>query len=393
MTRLSLFKKETATPLTGCELDSATITFMRFPLAAAVVAIHAACQFGEIKLGEMQATPWEPMHLYRWFQILFSFVFPRVAVPSFFLISGYLFFLHWHEWDWTRYKQKLRKRVHTLLIPYLAFIAFYTFFLLVGIYMDYDDKDKAWAMIARWWEKRDYWHILWDSSKWEFGRRGWFDYSYPMTGPMLVPLWFVRDLMVLAVCSPLVFALMRYTRGIALTLLAFAYLSTTWFVSSGPDINSIFFFSLGATCGIWNCSPVQMFKKAEWPCYALALVLALPLMWYYDQHTRTGCRLNPVFITAAMGATFCLASRLVQNGYRIAPLLVESTFFVYAAHQVFILQYTKRVVDKLIPCADAWAFTLRYLITIPATVCACVVLYMLFKALMPRALAFFTGGR
>lgn len=41
------------------------------------------------------------------------------AVPTFFFISGYLFFKGLEEWKTDVWKRKLKKRIHSLLIPYL----------------------------------------------------------------------------------------------------------------------------------------------------------------------------------------------------------------------------------------------------------------------------------
>ena len=45
-----------------------------------------------------------------------SDIIPAIAVPSFFLISGFLFYLNKKD----SYTVKLKKRIYTLLIPYLA---------------------------------------------------------------------------------------------------------------------------------------------------------------------------------------------------------------------------------------------------------------------------------
>ena len=46
------------------------------------------------------------------FKVLFS-----LAVPAFFMISGYLFFRNLEDWKYPVWKDKLKKRVYSLLIP------------------------------------------------------------------------------------------------------------------------------------------------------------------------------------------------------------------------------------------------------------------------------------
>ena len=45
------------------------------------------------------------------------------AVPLFFAISGFLFFQKLETWSWPVWKQKIRSRVRTLLIPFIIFNA------------------------------------------------------------------------------------------------------------------------------------------------------------------------------------------------------------------------------------------------------------------------------
>ena len=59
-------------------------------------------------------------------------------------------------------------------------------------------------------------------------------------------LWFIRDLMVLVVFSPLVYAMVRYLRQYALALLGFLWLIYDGVSSPGLSPTAWFFFSLGA---------------------------------------------------------------------------------------------------------------------------------------------------
>lgn len=43
----------------------------------------------------------------------------HVAVPTFFLISGFLFCKNIEKWNWLRWGNKVKRRVRTLLAPYV----------------------------------------------------------------------------------------------------------------------------------------------------------------------------------------------------------------------------------------------------------------------------------
>lgn len=100
-------------------IDSRVIHTIRFPLICLVVCIHS---FGFIKgwdVNNLDLHNLSGADIYSLFCITFSMTFAHVSVPTFFLISGFLFVKGLEKWNWTVYKGKLNKRVYSLLIPYL----------------------------------------------------------------------------------------------------------------------------------------------------------------------------------------------------------------------------------------------------------------------------------
>ena len=94
------------------KLQSDTITWLRFPLIVGVVFIH-----DNITLGQNSGVI-NPF----WFDCvirLFSDVLPRVCVPLFFIISGFLFFYGVKNLRLS-YVNKVKRRFRTLFIPYVV---------------------------------------------------------------------------------------------------------------------------------------------------------------------------------------------------------------------------------------------------------------------------------
>lgn len=94
---------------------SLTIDFLRFPLIVGVVFIH-----NYIVKTELHGVPLSTL-LNEWTIGLFyafSQVVSRVCVPLFFFISGLLFFKG-ANFSWNIYVHKIRRRISTLLVPYL----------------------------------------------------------------------------------------------------------------------------------------------------------------------------------------------------------------------------------------------------------------------------------
>jgi fucose 4-O-acetylase-like acetyltransferase len=97
-------------------IQSQVIDLLRFPLIIGVVFIHNASPtffFQGVELGSSSSLP-----IYSVCSQLFSQILGSVAVPLFFLISGFLFFLN-VDFNKQIYVKKLCARAKTLLIPYL----------------------------------------------------------------------------------------------------------------------------------------------------------------------------------------------------------------------------------------------------------------------------------
>lgn len=95
---------------------SKTITFLRFPLIVAVVFIHT--DLFNATAGGASPVNEGLFPMYSLLRHVISEELARIAVPLFFFVSGFLFFYR-SEFSLKTYGQKLKKRVRTLLIPYI----------------------------------------------------------------------------------------------------------------------------------------------------------------------------------------------------------------------------------------------------------------------------------
>ncbi|MDE6292589.1 MAG: acyltransferase, partial [Bacilli bacterium] len=91
----------------------------RFPLMVMVVLIHA-------KLSHHQK-----FEIYNFLEFTISDYLCRVAVPIFYVVSGYLFFVK-SNLSFRSLKLKLKRRVHSILIPYLLWNAIVLGILIIS---------------------------------------------------------------------------------------------------------------------------------------------------------------------------------------------------------------------------------------------------------------------
>lgn len=180
--------------------------------------------------------------IYHTTSFFISRILASVAVPLFFFISGYLFFFR-TTFSVDVYKKKLKSRIKTLLIPYL----FWNFVVLVGhwivtVLSPVQLTSGAYKQVS------DYTVCDYLISFWNIN-------GMPVNGA----LWFIRDLMVMLVFSPLVYWCLRYFRWYILLVLG-----CIWLVGGTleiPRMDAVFFFFVGAWFSITGRNFVADFKS------------------------------------------------------------------------------------------------------------------------------------
>lgn len=113
------------------QLLSQVISWLRFPLILLVVFIHCP--------GLPELCPWIPitsvhdcmLNIYNVSRSLVNPGLTRIAVPMFFIISGYLFFANIKTLDKEAYTRKISSRIKSLLLPYLAWNIMFALFYAV----------------------------------------------------------------------------------------------------------------------------------------------------------------------------------------------------------------------------------------------------------------------
>lgn len=124
-----------------------------------------------------------------WIQDIISGQIGRCAVPMFYMISGFLFFQNVHTMGdiW----KKMRKRVRTLLVPYVIAALFMPLFLVVLDMLPFASRFSNGAGFS-------------DSFRQPVGDiLSSLFYKVPGgTSPWAFHLWFLRDLIIIVALSP-----------------------------------------------------------------------------------------------------------------------------------------------------------------------------------------------
>ena len=112
--------------------SSERLDIIRFPLIAGVIFIHASGS--SINLKNSNTGIDQIGFISKFIQDFISDGLARIAVPLFFIISGYLFFLGF-TWSLDKYKAKVKSRLSSLVIPFLFWnaVSMLVFFIAQSI--------------------------------------------------------------------------------------------------------------------------------------------------------------------------------------------------------------------------------------------------------------------
>ena len=298
------------------EIISHSIDRLRFPLTCGVVFIH--CQIkGDIAVSG-QSVPTPDALWYDAIINLFSYVIPSIAVPIFFIISGYLFFKE-GTFNKNLYLTKLKKRFRTLVIPYLiwnTFAVLIFIFIRIPAFHSWFPNTSLDEITIPKLLSGGYWARQGDGFPFDF------------------PLWYVRELIVMVIISPLLYAAVKKTRGLFLIFLTICYFFLVMPKGFNYTLTACLFFSLGIYV---RCHPITIdyVKRMNFIKYVYLLLAVV------DLYTATYglCQINryvhllTIFsgILTVFNYMFLSANKMKGRSY-----FNEEVFFIYASHGLLI---------------------------------------------------------
>ena len=321
---------------------------LRFPMIVLVTFAHS---YGQVAEGfSLLASEW---NTYEFLKLLVSQTLVKVAVPVFFIMSGYLFFANVEKWSLKVYKAKMLRRMKTLLIPYLIWN------LLMAV------KLKTFS-----------WNIFWAFWCPAGIQTDWFGQEQLMTAPANMPLWFLRDLIVVSLLTPIIYIGIRKLGSWLLALVTILYLSGICAFIPGLSAYAVYFFTIGAFFSIRRTDLVERLRRFEWPAYILSIAFAIAMMLTYNSPVFSSLML--CFRLVGAVAVFCLALRILSTTPKRLPSMVcDSASFIYLAHYVFFFSF----IDTAFFClfgTSIPALSIHYLLSPLLKVFILTVIYIIY---------------
>jgi len=348
---------------------SDSIRNMRFPLIVMVVMLHTFI-INEVMLGQVYV----PQGKYPSFDIAeyaLKACFGEVAIPLFFVISGYLFFVNVEKLSIRTYKAKIKTRIKSLLVPYMCWNTFFILFvLLLQLINPGLTSDKKLVM--------------------EFGAGDWIDAFWTLNNG-LIPLWYIRDLMIISLLTPLIYVAIKKWGLILPLVLGVLYLLNEFKYEPGIGTRCSFLFVLGSYFGI---KKIDFFAVSHKYFTILAVLYAIVTIadtysWHWGLHL--GWLNQCVLLVGVFTLSGCFYRLTTHLRLRMPDILVESSFFIFVFH-MFIIYIPGKFWPAIIPVNIFTVFVMQILIPIMVSV-VCISIYWMMRKVLPTFTSIIVGSR
>ncbi|MBQ3945541.1 MAG: acyltransferase family protein, partial [Alphaproteobacteria bacterium] len=302
----------------------------------------------------------------------FGLILGETGVPSFFFISGFLFF-----YSSKTYSRKLRSRVRTLLIPYLFWngliLLAYYLFGLIGHPLLVEGKSVADYYFV------DFLRAFIDRGSWNSGNGV----------PMLCPYWYIRNLMVLSIMSPFLYYGIKYFKFL---ILFFLFIWWITIPNNGMIASSLLFFCLGAYFSIEQKNPIIVLRQYKILFLCVWIVFFLVdwahCFWYvpFALYVHRLSLLLNIFMLLYVGSFWG------SKHYPGRQLFDKSAFWIYTVHYPITIVIGMMSASYLADIPD-WLVFVFYWLSFLSVITLCVVSYAIMHWLCPRLLSYVTGNR
>lgn len=281
------------------------------------------------------------------------------VVSSFFMLSSMLFFRHF---QWNQLLGKWKRRVQTLLLPYLIWntIYFCLFALLprIPFLAPYINTSPAPLTVSS---------VL----------NAVFLHEYAGF------LWFIKVLLLLTLLAPVFYLLFskKYLAEVSLAVLLYFVFHPPFAL---PDVLSLhwrffFFYALGAYVSLRVPDAARI--TAPRPL-RIVLLCAIPLYAY--AHT--------IFVSEWYSVAVIFSLWLCVDAERVRERAVyETSFFAYLTH-FLVFSVIKKIQYALVPHTEAWML-ISYFTVAPIAVFLLVPLALFIRKRVPKTYSVLFGGR
>lgn len=345
---------------------SHSIACVRFPLVFAILLLHcySTCIIPDHVIYDKTLYP-------------LAYWIGETGVPAYFFISGLLLFYSSKD-----YFQQIKSRFRTLFVPYMIWNAllllFYVALWMAGFHPEILFKsmdDYTW---------QDYVRCFWDRGVSDWGN----------TTPIMAPMWYIRNLMVMYLISPIIYFFIRVTGPLIPIVSALFWINAH---NVAFSLQTLTMFSLGAYFPINDINPIDFWKQYKNHILIIFLVLGV---WDNFLHiapidssiaAMVGLPVHRLALIANTFFVIWLGTFLYDRDWRF-PNLSKAAFFIFCIHFPLMKIIRKQICKSHLEWSDG-THIMAYFISLAIVTFICYFMFKFLSRHWPWFIRVSTGGR
>jgi fucose 4-O-acetylase-like acetyltransferase len=296
--------------------------------------------------------------------------FTDIAVPFFFLISGFL--LYTKE---PKFWGNLNKKCRTILLPYILWTILIILFLFTVQSFSFTKPYFSTILV------RDFKIIDWIDAF--IGKFTVVRNQYPL----VYQFWFLRDLFILNLLFVIIKKIVDYCPGGTIILFSILWIGgiNIHIVNSG----ALLFFTLGYYIVKYNISYKHLDNIKIFDMVVMYITTIIISLFFQERLTM----ISAINIIVGIMFFMKLSYNFIKNSkaYKMLAWLEQYAFWVYATHGIVIIAIIKLSV-KIMPMNGGWPLVHYFVITL---LCISMLLGIgiIFRKIFPKVFSLLTGGR
>lgn len=213
--------------------------------------------------------------------------------------------------------------------------------------------------------------------------------------PIDIPLWYIRDLMVMVIISPFIYWIIKKCKIGYIIALGLAWCLRNLYLPDGGYlsmlITALFFFSWGGFHGINDLNFIMVMRKFRFLTLLylpIAFFDTLTIFTHYNSYIH-----NVGILIGVITVVIIVAQMMESRQTEVNPLFINCTFFVYALHKLIIDDVAKILFSILHLPDNTYVMLVFYIIVPIITIVICILLYEIISRKLPAVSKLLTGGR
>ena len=207
--------------------------------------------------------------------------------------------------------------------------------------------------------------------------------------PLLCPLWYIRNLMIMSIISPLLYYIIRYVREVFLIIVAI------WWITTPHNAfipQTLLFFSLGAYFSIHEIDPLEAIYNRKRLVLTFFILFAIgDILSHVHIGTPINLQIHRLSLIFNIPALLLLGDWYVRHEYT-SKWLPNAAFIVFCVHYPIVVVLRKFCVAHFSDASDIIHIIL-YIACVVISTLLSLSIYQILNRYFPKVKNILSGNR